>query len=163
MSYVLRTWKCLNRRCLHEFDTGEPVPHCPKCDCVRVTWVPGGGNILHARTTSLDRTIRQQADAFGMSDLNSPSHSRLNRAAPRARVPAPSTSLGQVTFAPGFAAEVHSAGSTCAPSLSGPTGLKGYTGAVGDRAVPFPGSNTVPGPRANAVVHARHVTRGQAP
>src|SRR5260370_12914438 len=142
MSYVMRSWSCLNRRCGKEFDSGEAATECPICGSARLSWIRGGGNILHARTRSLDATVRKQADHFGFGDLNSPSPSRLNRAAPRARSPAPSSALGQVTFAPGFSAEVYGAGSTCPPSLNGPTGLKGYTAALGDRARPFPSSGT---------------------
>jgi hypothetical protein len=156
MSYVLRSWSCLNRRCRHEFDSGEPAPDCPKCGNVRVSYVPGGGHVLSGRTRSLDSTVRQQADRYGFSDLNSPSASRLNRAAPRARAPNPATLMGTKHFAPGFSADVYSGNATCAPSLSGPTNFRATTSLVGDHAQPFGRAETVPGPVANAVFHGRH-------
>jgi hypothetical protein len=108
----------------------------------------------------MDRTVRNLAADFGFTNLNSPSFSRLNRAAPRAHHPGPSERLGEKTFGmglgiPGITANVYPKAS-CEPG-STPLGLKATTTAIGDMAPRFtPGPGSLPGPGANAVVHYRH-------
>lgn len=71
MAYVLRTWKCLNRRCGSEFESGEAYPPCSSCGGVKVQWVPGGGHVMHGATRHADRTVRQVAAQFGLTNLRS--------------------------------------------------------------------------------------------
>lgn len=79
---ISRDWVCLNRSCRHTFHSFErESPECPRCGCVRVSWVPGGGHI--GTTGNIDRTVRSLADSYGMTNINTPSPSRLNRAMPK--------------------------------------------------------------------------------
>jgi hypothetical protein len=71
MSYVLRTWFCLNAECGNEFEDGGYNPPCPSCGCVRVQYVPGGGHVLHASTRVADSTVRRVAQNFGLTNLRS--------------------------------------------------------------------------------------------
>lgn len=97
---------CLNRACRHVFHSFErESPECPKCGCARVSWVPGGGHI--ATTGNIDRTVRSLADSYGMTNVNTPSPSRLNRAMPKHYHPpadGPTVNFG------GFSAPVNSRG-----------------------------------------------------
>ena len=155
MAMVSRDWCCLNRRCGAEFHSYDPAPECPKCGNVRVNWLPGGGHIGRI-AGRMDRTVRNLAGDFGFTNLNSPSHSRLNRSAPRADHPGPERLIGQKTFAPGFHANVYNNKSSCETSLT-PLNIKGATVRLGDSAPKFtPGPGSVPGPAANAVFHYRH-------
>jgi len=83
---------------------------------VRVQWVPGGGHIHTVK--GLDASLKALANSYGMTDINSPSPSRLNRAMPKHE---PVTADGPVlNFAPGFAAPFNKAGrATCEPSHTG--------------------------------------------
>lgn len=109
-----RDWQCLNGRCrttFHSYDHGNPA--CPRCGCVRVNWIPGGGHIHSVK--ALDASLKALAANYGMTDINSASPSRLNRAMPKHD---PVVADGPVlSFAPGFAAPFNRAGrSTCEPS-----------------------------------------------
>jgi hypothetical protein len=149
MSLLSRSWQCLNRACGKEFHSYEHGnPPCPSCGCVRVNWTPGGGHIANMAPRA-DRTLRELADAYGMTNMNSPSHSRVNRAMPRLEQPRADTQ--PVHFAPGFSAPMSLRGATCVPSTA-PVNLRGSV-RVG---MPFDHSATIPGPGANAVVVARH-------
>src|SRR5215475_10871001 len=99
---ISRDWRCLAASCGSVFHSYDANPECPQCGNVRVTWVPGGGHVM-AKAPGIDRTVRQLADNYGMSDVNSPSPSRLNRAMPQA---ARAASGPAVQFAPGFAAPI---------------------------------------------------------
>ena len=159
MGMVSRDWCCLNSRCGSQFHSFDDHPECPKCGCVRVHWIPGGGHVGKL-APRMDRTVRSLASDFGFTNLNSPSLSRLNRAAPRAHHPGPSERLGEKTFGmglgiPGITANVYPKAS-CEPGAA-PIGLKATTTAIGDMAPRFtPGAGSLPGPDANAVVHYRH-------
>src|SRR5215471_341346 len=81
-SMLSRTWQCANKRCgaqFHSYEHGNPP--CPRCGCVRVGWVPGGGHV--SSTKGLDASLKALAQSYGMSDINSASPSRLNRAMPK--------------------------------------------------------------------------------
>jgi len=148
---ISRDWRCLNGACgfvFHSFEKANPP--CPECGCVRVSWTPGGGHI-GAVAPRMDARLRAISDQHGGMNLNSPSPSRLNRAAPRLDVPAPSPELGTVHFAPGFSAPVSAHGPMCVPSSS-PVNLRGKV-AIGVARDP---SSSIPGPSANAIVEARH-------
>jgi len=148
---------CKNSRCgtlFHSFDANPP---CPRCGCVRVGWQPGGGHVFSERTRNADRTVRNLAADFGMTDFNSPSPSRLNRAAKRADHPHPSQSIGVKTFAPGFVANVYHKAS--AEWSQAPVNLRAATPRIGDSASPFARSATIPDASANAIVQYRHRPR----
>jgi len=107
MNLVSRDWRCLNVRCGRQFHSFEKEnPECPRCGCARVSWVPGGGHI--GTTGRIDRTVRSLADSYGMTDVNTPSPSRLNRAMPMHYMPPADGAV--VNFAPGFSAPVNSQG-----------------------------------------------------
>ena len=149
---ISRDWQCGNRACrqiFHSFEKGNP--DCPHCGCARVSWVPGGGHIGKI-ASGADATLRSLATDYGMANLNSPSHSRLNRAAARYDSPPVETSLGVKHFAPGFAANFSTRGATCSPSAV-PVDLRG-TQTVG-RALSR--SGTIPGPGANTEFAGRHI------
>jgi hypothetical protein len=146
---ISRTWMCLNRACRAQFHSYEANPACSECGCVKVQWVPGGGHI--AKNGGVDRTVRHLADVYGMSDINSPSPSRLNRAAPKVVQPPVDVSAPPMQFAPGFTAHVSPHGATCAPST---TGVHARISASPGTALT--GSKSVPGPRANTVIVASH-------
>lgn len=69
MSWVLRTWGCLNKRCRNEFESGDANPPCPKCGNLRVGWRPGGGHVLHGSTRNTDATLRGLATRYGLTDM----------------------------------------------------------------------------------------------
>ena len=71
MSFVLRSWICLNDDCAADFDSGDAAPECPKCRNVKVQWRPAGGHIMSAATKHNDRTVKSLAASFGLSNLNS--------------------------------------------------------------------------------------------
>jgi hypothetical protein len=112
MGYVSRNWHCSH--CHGTFHSFEPNPECPACGCVNVAWVPGGGHVL--KHNGVDRTVRNLADQYGMTNVNTPSPSRLNRAMPKYDG---AVADGPVlNFAPGFSAPVSTQGrATCDPSV----------------------------------------------
>lgn len=71
MAYILRTWACLNPECGREFDSGDPAPYCPGCECAKVRWIPRGGHIIGPNTKHADATLRSVADSFGLTNMNS--------------------------------------------------------------------------------------------
>jgi len=86
---ISRDWHCQNDRCGQSFHSYEKAnPPCPACGCVRVSWVPGGGHIGNM-SKRVDARLRDIADQHGLTNLNSPSPSRVNRAAPVLNKPAP--------------------------------------------------------------------------
>ena len=147
---ISRDHRCLNERCGTVFHSYDKAPACPKCGCVRIDWVPGGGHRLDI-APRMDARLRSISDQHGGMNLNSPSPSRLNRAAPQIYQPAPSPDLGTVHFGPGFSAPVSRDGPMCVPSTS-PVNIRGKV-AVGVRR---DSSSSIPGPSANAIVEARH-------
>ncbi len=82
---VIRTWLCLNRKCTAEFDSDQPNPECPTCECARVQWLPRGGH-LAGSSTGIDKTLRQVSDRFGLTDMGQRSGTHAGeRAAPHLR------------------------------------------------------------------------------
>lgn len=157
MGMISRDWKCLNRRCQQAFHSFEAAPECPRCGNARVAWIPGGGHIGSV-APRMDKELRNLSQSFGGMNFNSPSHSRLNRAAPRAHHPNPKDARGQYTFAPGFTANIYEK-AACEVSQAH-VNLKAATVGIGDNAPQFSRSGSVPGPGANAVFHGRHTPAG---
>lgn len=113
MSFVSRDWQCQNKRCHAQFHSYEPHPECPKCGCVRVSWVPGGGHISNVK--GLDASLNALAKNYGMGDINSASPSRLNRSMPKH--PMPKADGPMWRYAPGFTAPFNmQSNPTCEPS-----------------------------------------------
>ncbi len=146
---LLRSWRCLNRRCGRTFDSFEHAnPDCTHCGCARVAWIPGGGHIGKV-APSADRTLRSLATNYAMTNMGSPSESRLNRAMPKFPQPVPNMPVQH--FAPGFSAPISSAGATCQVSEAS-VDLRGRI-ATGVALRP---SGSVPGPQFNTEFHGRH-------
>jgi hypothetical protein len=136
-----RDWSC--ETCghgFHSYDHGEPP--CPQCGG-RANWVPGGGHVGSEFVKGCDRTVKSLAADYGLTNLNTPSPSRLNRAMPwhPNNQVQPDRSLGMKTFAPGFASYFHPSKPTCTPSVTAPQ-LRGSK-VVGQ---PLPRSGTIAGP-----------------
>lgn len=152
MNLISRNWTCKNPRCGKGFHSyNQANPPCPACGCVKVSWVPGGGHI--GTTGRIDATAKALAANAGMTDINTASPSRLNRAMPRVAQP-PVEEGPAVNFAPGFSAPVSRIGATCSPSTS----LVKATGNVriGDAATPMPRSQSFPTTQSATRVVARH-------
>lgn len=155
---ISRDWMCQNSACGSVFHSySDANPPCPECGCLRVSWVPGGGHVLSGRTRSLDRTVRGLAEQHGMTNLNSPSESRLNRAAPRVYQPPLSPELGVKHWGHGIATQFSAHGVTATQAAS-PINLTGKL-AVGQHAQPRYGGGSVPGPMANTVIEGRDKRR----
>jgi len=152
---ISRDWRCLNERCGETFHSfANDNPPCPQCGCVRVDWVPGGGHTM-ALAPRMDARLRSIADQHRLTNLNSPSYSRLNRSAPKVQTAPITPELGIRHFGPGFSAPVAKDGCICVPSSS-PVDIRGKVqiGVARDR------SASIPGPDANAIVMARTKQRG---
>jgi hypothetical protein len=119
---------------------------------VRVAWVPGGGHIAKV-SPGYDTTLRSLATDYGMSNINSPSHSRLNRSMPK--FPQPQADMPVKHFAPGFSAPVSSGGPTCQESEVRGNQVVGKV--MTNRTLPA--SGTIPGPQHNTQVAGRHTGR----
>jgi hypothetical protein len=154
---ISRDWHCLNVECgrvFHSFEKSQPP--CPSCGCLRTDWVPGGGHIM-AVAPRLDARIRSIADQHGMTNLNSPSPSRLDRAAPRVESPPLSPELGVKHWGMGIYSQMSQHGPVCIEA-SNPVHLTGKL-PVGNFATPRTASGSIPGPAANAVVEYRSSQR----
>jgi hypothetical protein len=87
MSLISRDWICLNGKCRTAFHSYEKSnPPCPQCGCVRVDWLPNGCHIGNVAPRA-DKSLRAIADQHGMTNMNSVSPSRINRAAPILNAP----------------------------------------------------------------------------
>jgi hypothetical protein len=115
MAEILRNWRCLNARCAVQFEAWANNPECSKCGCARVQWVPGGGHVAGTRQAA-DAELRQLADNFGMTNMNSAS--RDQRAKPTLQQPTMDRNTPNMQFAPGFTAAVHPHQAMCVPSSS---------------------------------------------
>ena len=155
---ISRDWHCQNERCGHGFHSYDPAnPPCPKCGCVRVSWVPGGGHIM-GMAPRVDARLRDIADQHGFTNLNSASPSRLNRAAPKYE-PGPAMNGYTHNFGMGMSSPVpipdpNNTRTFCVPS-STPVYATGkvQVGVARDR------SASIPGPEANSIVMARSKQR----
>jgi len=147
---VIRTWRCLNGRCAHTFDSWDRNPSCPSCRCVRVDWMPAGGHI-GSGAKSADTELRALADVFRLNDMNS---AERGRAAKKVNLPDAPVATGQNvhTFAGGFSAAIDPArGAQCVPTAN-KIDYKVKAGAD-TRLSP---NAAYPGLRANTVVEATH-------
>ncbi len=149
---ILRTWQCLNRRCAKTFDSYEKAnPDCSHCGCARVQWIPGGGHI-GTKAAAVDATVRSLADGYGMANVATPSHSRLNRAMPKFEQR--QADMPTKHFAPGFSAPVSSHGPTCQESEAR-VSVRGSR-VVGDGAGKLQPNGRWPSPMANTEIHGRY-------
>jgi hypothetical protein len=114
-------------------------------------WIPGGG---HTATVApkADATLRSLASDYGMSNMNSPSASRVGRAMPK--FDQPRADMPVKHFAPGFSAPVSSGGPTCQVSEAS-VNLHGKV-ATGKS---LQHSRSVPGPQAMTEIAGRYVGR----
>ena len=101
----------------------------------------------------MDRRLRTIAEKQGMTNLNSPSPSRLNRAAPKVNAPPINPELGVKHWGMGITSQFSAHGPVCVEA-AGNISLKG-TLAVGSSAVPRGPNNAFPSPMANAIVEGR--------
>lgn len=67
---VLRDWTCKNPECANDFESKAQHPYCPKCKSVSA-WRPSGGHSMSPATGHADRTLRQVANRFGLTNLKS--------------------------------------------------------------------------------------------
>jgi hypothetical protein len=115
---VLRTWICQNKDCGKQFDSWNNYPRCPQCHCIRTTWLPAGGHLLGLARTA-DAALRDLADAYGMSDINTAA--RAGERAMPALKPAlrqqPAAPGQMQQFAPGFVGPA-STQAVCVPSAA---------------------------------------------
>lgn len=99
---IIRSYACLNRRCRHEFDSDGDFPPCPRCRGLRVQWVPRPVNINTSRTAAIDKTARELAADFGLTNFRSPVAGQA--AMPPPAIPHPAASAapsnGETTFEP---------------------------------------------------------------
>lgn len=154
---ISRDWHCQNEACGHAFHSFEKGnPPCPKCGCVRVSWIPGGGHVM-AMAPRIDKRLRMIAEQQGMKNLNSPSPSRLNRAAPRVNVPPMTPELGVKHWGLGLTSQLSAHGPVCVESASS-VNLVGKL-PVGQYASPRAPNAAFPGPGANAIVEGRTIQR----
>ncbi len=145
---ILRTWRCLNQRCGKAFDSYEKGnPDCVHCGCARVQWIPGGGHI-GTKSAAVDATVRSLASNYAMTEINTPSHSRLNRAMPKFAQRQPDLPVKH--FAPGFSAPMSSQGPTCQESESR-VDVRGQT-TINRQ---LPANGRWPSPMANTEIHGR--------
>lgn len=158
---ISRDWICLNERCATIFHSFEKAnPPCPQCGCVRVNWIPGGGHIGKVAPRA-DATLKGLARDFGMSDMNSPSHSRLNRTMPKLEQPPTDPGLGTIHFGPGFSSQVSRYGATCDVSnapldlrgkVSVGSVMQGRDGGLYNTGAPRERSASVPDAKRNAEI-----------
>ena len=91
---VRRSYSCLNRRCQSEFDSEQDHPPCPACRGLRVQWIPKPVAIRSAQTTQTDKTVRELAADFGLSNFRSPQRDQ------RAKMPLHSNNGDTTVFEP---------------------------------------------------------------
>jgi hypothetical protein len=110
---VIRTWGCLN--CGREFDSWEANPACPACECLRVTWVPGGGHIAGV-SRSGDAEFKALADVFRLDDLKSARRDEAAKIVREQQPPYANSVFGTPHDFGGFVANINpNVGSQCVP------------------------------------------------
>lgn len=150
MSYILRSWKCLNPRCAAEFTSGDANPACSTCGCVRVQWIPGGGHV-GGTAKAADAELRALADIYRMPDINSAV--RGERAKPAVRQPhVDPRSAPPIQFAPGFAAVAHPSQAVCVPSVHNVN----FKTRLGTGVAMGPGKLGLPSVQSGTAIEARH-------
>jgi hypothetical protein len=156
MSGILRTWQCGNARCAKSFDSWDSNPICPGCGCVRVSWLPRGGNILTEACRNADTELRKLASHFELPDINSAQ--RGERAKPK--LPPPPAHAGRnepnVNFGQGFTTPLLRDNNgrpvaTCLPSTSG-VNFKARVGT----GTALPRSRSVPGVHTATAIEASY-------
>ena len=158
MSGVIRSWACLNKRCGSAFSSWESNPACPKCKCVRVSWIPGGGHVA-GTARAADAELRTLSDNFGLTNLNSAERGRQAKIIPP-QLASSNRRDAAVQFAPGFAQVPYvmdnqgKAHSICAPSMQN-VNFKTKV-AAGSALSP---SRSVPGVHAGTRIEARSTVR----
>lgn len=65
------TWECLNDECAKVFSTLDRNPSCPSCGNVRVVPAVPGFAIQSPGTKAADRTLRQVASNYNLTNLRS--------------------------------------------------------------------------------------------
>src|SRR6516225_11827006 len=85
----IRTFSCLNRRCQFTFDSEFDHPPCPHCRGLRVQWVPRPVAIASGRSAAIDKTARELAADFGLSNFRSPVAGKSAIAPPAPATPPP--------------------------------------------------------------------------
>jgi hypothetical protein len=162
MADIIRSWLCLNARCRSQFDAWDANPACPKCECVRVQWVPGGGHVAGSAKAA-DAELRALADCFKLGDINSAR--RDERAKPALKQP-PVDRSQTMQFAPGFASVPYArdaAGKVypvCQPSAQDVSfKVRSAARAAQDRTGVGPGKLGLPNVQANTTYQARHSPR----
>lgn len=100
-SMIIRTYSCLNRNCRNEFDSERDHPPCPRCRGLRVQWVPRPVAINSSRTAAIDKTARELAADFGLTNFRTPEYGRpaVEHARP-ATAAQPAQNRGPMTFEP---------------------------------------------------------------
>lgn len=147
MAEIIRSWQCQNSRCGKRFDAWEANPECPKCHCVRVSWVPGGGHVA-GTAKAADAELRNLAECFRMENMHSAERGRGAKiVAPQAPIAAGPARQ----FAPGFTAAAPMDRAVCVPS-STPIDFKAKVG-IGNKLSP---NASFPAMRTNTAIEAAH-------
>lgn len=115
--------------------------------------MPGGGHILTGKTRRMDARLDSIARQHGVTNLNSPSPSRVNRAAPVLPPKPISPEAGVRHWGMGITSAVSLHGAVAVEAAS-PIDLRGKL-AIGTHAAPNPASASVPGPMANTIIEGR--------
>jgi hypothetical protein len=69
---IIRSWCCLNRHCVHQWDGEGDHPPCPRCGGLRVKWIPRPVAFKSERTKEIDRTVSQLTATYGDKNYRSP-------------------------------------------------------------------------------------------
>jgi hypothetical protein len=69
---VIRSWCCLNKNCVHQWDGEGEYPPCPRCGGIRVRWVPKPVAIRSEATKKIDMTVNQLVSTYGDKNYRSP-------------------------------------------------------------------------------------------
>ncbi len=120
---IIRSWICLNRHCVHEYDAEGDYPPCPRCGGLRVKWVPRPVAIRSEKTKAADASVRQLTDIYGDKNYRSPR--RHEAMAPKVN---PTTTAGKtMRFEPkgmaGWSADLPLDGAGNPVAICSPTGV----------------------------------------
>jgi hypothetical protein len=148
MTEAIRSWRCLNGRCDHAFTAWEPNPSCPKCGCVRVNWIPGGGH-CGGTAKAADAELRALVDIFKLPDINSAQRDRAAK-----KVATQPTAVGGplMSFGPGFVAHAHPSQAVCVPTAN----KVNYKARLGTGQPLGPGKMGMPGIAVGTSIEAAH-------
>lgn len=130
---VWRTYSCLNRRCRNEFNSDADHPPCPRCRGLRVQWIPKAFGINSTRTAAIDKTARELAADFGLTNFRSPQAGRSAVDLP----PPAGPDAGTFEPVPGWRVKLPAAAlSGAGAAFCAPTGVTAKVKAEIGRAVP---------------------------